>query len=109
MVSDGSVSRLVDRDTMNAGIKQFEPGKDIGVELSEEWGMAERLGRGGGRLLRGTPGSWSWMPRLYRRPPMASWHEGGRRAMFIWVAAGRWMLRRPGRRPGGIGHRVFGL
>jgi hypothetical protein len=28
---------------MYAGFKQFEPGMDIGVDLSEEWGMAERL------------------------------------------------------------------
>jgi len=29
---------------MYAGFKQIEPGMDIGVELGEEWGMAERLG-----------------------------------------------------------------
>ena len=28
---------------MNAGIKRIEPGMDIGVDLGEEWGMAERL------------------------------------------------------------------
>jgi len=28
---------------MYAGFKQFEPGMDIGVDLGEEWGMAERL------------------------------------------------------------------
>jgi len=42
-ISAGAVSRLADRDTMNAGIKRIEPGMDIGVELGEEWGMAERL------------------------------------------------------------------
>ena len=44
MISAGTVSRLADRDTMNAGFKRIEPGMDIGVELSEEWGMAERMG-----------------------------------------------------------------
>ena len=29
---------------MYAGFKRIEPGMDIGVELGEEWGMAERLG-----------------------------------------------------------------
>ena len=28
---------------MKAGIKRIEPGMDIGVDLGEEWGMAERL------------------------------------------------------------------
>lgn len=28
---------------MYAGFKRIEPGMDIGVELGEEWGMAERL------------------------------------------------------------------
>ena len=28
---------------MYAGFKKIEPGMDIGVDLSEEWGMAERL------------------------------------------------------------------
>ncbi len=28
---------------MYAGFKRIEPGMDIGVELCEEWGMAERL------------------------------------------------------------------
>jgi hypothetical protein len=30
---------------MYAGFKQFEPGMDIGVDLSEAWEMAEWLGR----------------------------------------------------------------
>jgi hypothetical protein len=30
---------------MYAGFKRIEPGMNIGVDLSEEWGMAERLGR----------------------------------------------------------------
>ena len=30
---------------MYAGFKKIEPGMDIGVDLGEEWGMAERLGR----------------------------------------------------------------
>ena len=30
---------------MYAGFKRIEPGMDIGVELGEEWGMAERLTR----------------------------------------------------------------
>ncbi len=29
---------------MYAGFKQFEPGMDIGVDLGEEWGMAEKVG-----------------------------------------------------------------
>jgi hypothetical protein len=29
---------------MYAGFKRIEPGMDIGVDLGEEWGMAERLG-----------------------------------------------------------------
>jgi hypothetical protein len=29
---------------MRASLR-IEPGMDIGVDLSEEWGMAERLGR----------------------------------------------------------------
>ena len=28
---------------MYAGFKRIDPGMDIGVELGEEWGMAERL------------------------------------------------------------------
>ena len=32
---------------MYAGFKRIEPGMDIGVDLGEEWGMAERLGGGG--------------------------------------------------------------
>ena len=28
---------------MYAGFKRIEPGMDIGVDLGEEWGMAERL------------------------------------------------------------------
>jgi len=44
MISAGAVSRLADRDTMNADIKRIEQGMDIGVDLGEEWGMAERLG-----------------------------------------------------------------
>jgi len=28
---------------MYVGFKRIEPGMDIGVELSEEWGIAERL------------------------------------------------------------------
>jgi hypothetical protein len=47
MISAGDVSRLADRDTMNAGFKRIEPGMDIGVDLSEEWGMAERMGKEG--------------------------------------------------------------
>ena len=31
---------------MYAGFKRIEPGMDIGVELGEEWGMAERLRKG---------------------------------------------------------------
>jgi hypothetical protein len=31
---------------MNAGFKRIEPGMDIGVDLSEEWGMAERVCEG---------------------------------------------------------------
>ena len=30
---------------MYAGFKRIEPGMDIGVDLGEEWGMAEKLGR----------------------------------------------------------------
>lgn len=30
---------------MYAGFKRIEPGMDVGVDLSEEWGMAERVGR----------------------------------------------------------------
>ena len=45
MISARAVSRLADRDTMNAGIKRIEPGMDIGVDLGEEWGMAERVER----------------------------------------------------------------
>jgi len=30
---------------MYAGFKRIEPGMDIGVELGEEWGMAERVGK----------------------------------------------------------------
>lgn len=30
---------------MYAGFKRIEPGMDIGLDLSEEWGMAERLAR----------------------------------------------------------------
>ena len=30
---------------MYAGFKRIEPGIDIGVDLGEEWEMAERLGR----------------------------------------------------------------
>jgi hypothetical protein len=30
---------------MYAGFKRIEPGMDIGVDLGEEWGMAERVGR----------------------------------------------------------------
>jgi hypothetical protein len=44
MISAGYVPRLADRDTMKAGFKRIEPGMDIGVDLGEEWGMAERLG-----------------------------------------------------------------
>ena len=34
---------------MYAGFKRIEPGMDIGVDLGEEWGMAERVrGRSGG-------------------------------------------------------------
>jgi hypothetical protein len=44
MISAGDVSRLADRDTMSAGFKRIEPGMDIGVDLGEEWRMAERLG-----------------------------------------------------------------
>jgi len=44
MISAGAVSRLADRDTMNAGFKRIETGMDIGVDLGEEWGMAETLG-----------------------------------------------------------------
>jgi len=33
---------------MYAGFKRIEPGMDIGVDLGEEWGMAERLGRESG-------------------------------------------------------------
>ena len=29
---------------MYAGFKRIEPGMDVGVDLGEEWGMAERLG-----------------------------------------------------------------
>jgi hypothetical protein len=28
---------------MYVGFKRIEPGMDIGVELGEEWGMAEKL------------------------------------------------------------------
>jgi hypothetical protein len=31
---------------MYAGFKRIEPGMDIGVDLGEEWGMAERLAGG---------------------------------------------------------------
>ncbi len=30
---------------MYTGFKRIEPGMDIGVDLGEEWGMAERLER----------------------------------------------------------------
>jgi hypothetical protein len=43
MISAGDVSGLADRDTMNAGFKRIEPRMDIGVDLGEGWGMAERL------------------------------------------------------------------
>ncbi len=29
---------------MYAGFKRIEPGMDVGVDLGEEWGMAEMLG-----------------------------------------------------------------
>jgi len=45
MTTAGAVSRLADRDTMKAGFKRIEPGMDIGVNLGEEWGMAERVER----------------------------------------------------------------
>jgi hypothetical protein len=44
-ISAGYVSRLADRDTMKAGFKRIEPRMDIGVDLGEEWGMAERVER----------------------------------------------------------------
>jgi hypothetical protein len=42
MISAGAVSRLADRDTMNAGLKRIEAGMDIRVDLGKEWDMAER-------------------------------------------------------------------
>lgn len=30
---------------MHAGFKRIEPGIDIGMDLGEEWEMAEKLGR----------------------------------------------------------------
>ena len=40
---------------MYAGFKRIEPGMDIGVDLGEEWGMAERLG---GEMERGNEAVW---------------------------------------------------
>jgi hypothetical protein len=41
-------SALEQLSIMYAGFKQFESGMDIGVDLGEEWEMAERLEERGG-------------------------------------------------------------
>jgi len=82
---------------MYAGFKRIEPGMDIGVELGEEWGMAERMERG--RPLRWTPGNWPGMSRLCRRPPMGLLARG-RQDATPPGAAGRWMAHKPAGRPG---------